>query len=128
MLILLRPYSGPRPFLCFFIVFSFCKGYKSCTAYQKLFTSLSCLFSHRHKLGLKRQTKIHAKMQDIYNKETKTTAASLLRPMLPSVGGFAISSDSYFFLSVLSCQDTSENRPLLDSESVLIIQGNVFTS
>ena len=34
----------------------------------------SFLFSHRHRLGLKRQMK---KMQDICNKETKTTAASL---------------------------------------------------
>ena len=38
----------------------------------------SFLFSHRHKLGLKRQMKKKlAKMQDICNKETKTTAASL---------------------------------------------------
>ena len=37
----------------------------------------SFLFSHRHKLGLKRQMKKKAKMQDIYSKETKTTAASL---------------------------------------------------
>ena len=37
----------------------------------------SFLFSHRHRLGLKRQMKKNAKMQDICNKETKTTAASL---------------------------------------------------
>ena len=37
----------------------------------------SFLFSHRHGLGLKRQMKKNAKMQDICNKETKTTAASL---------------------------------------------------
>ena len=36
------------------------------------------LFSHRHRLGLKRQMKKNAKMQDICNKETKTTAASFL--------------------------------------------------
>ena len=36
----------------------------------------SFLFSHRNKLGLKRHKK-NAKMQDICNKETKTTAASL---------------------------------------------------
>ena len=35
------------------------------------------LFSHRNKLGLKRHMKKNAKMQDIYNKETKTTVASL---------------------------------------------------
>ena len=38
----------------------------------------SFLFSHRHRLGLKRQMKKNAKMQDICNKETKMTAASLL--------------------------------------------------
>ena len=38
----------------------------------------SFLFSHRHRLGLKRQMKKNAKMQDMCNKETKTTAASLL--------------------------------------------------
>ena len=38
----------------------------------------SFLFSHRHRLGLKRQMKKNAKMQDICNKETKTTAASLI--------------------------------------------------
>ena len=37
----------------------------------------SFLFSHRHRLGLKRQMKKNANMQDICNKETKTTAASL---------------------------------------------------
>ena len=37
----------------------------------------SFLFSHRHRLGLKRQMKKNAKMQDICNKETKTTVASL---------------------------------------------------
>ena len=45
-----------------------------------MFTSLPCLkflFSHRHRFGLKRQMKKNAKMQDICNKETKTTAASL---------------------------------------------------
>ena len=39
----------------------------------------SFLFSHRHRLGLKRQMKKNAKMQDICNKETKTTAASLIQ-------------------------------------------------
>ena len=39
----------------------------------------SFLFSHRHRLGLKRQMKKNAKMQDICNKETKTTATSLKR-------------------------------------------------
>ena len=39
--------------------------------------SQSFLFSHRNKLGLKRHMKKNAKMQDICNKETKTTAASL---------------------------------------------------
>ena len=38
----------------------------------------SFLFSHRNKLGLKRHMKKNAKMQDICNKETKTTAASLV--------------------------------------------------
>ena len=38
----------------------------------------SFLFSHRNKLGLKRHMKKNAKMQDICNKETKTTAASLI--------------------------------------------------
>ena len=45
------------------------------------FTPLSekILFSHRHKLGLKRQMKKKMqKMQDICNKVTKTTAASLI--------------------------------------------------
>ena len=44
-----------------------------------MFTSLPCLFlfSHRNKLGLKRHMKKNAKMQDICNKETKMTAASL---------------------------------------------------
>ena len=37
----------------------------------------SFLFSYRNKLGLKRHMKKNAKMQDICNKETKTTAASL---------------------------------------------------
>ena len=38
----------------------------------------SFLFSQGHKLGLKRKMKKKiAKMQDICNKETKTTAASL---------------------------------------------------
>ena len=37
----------------------------------------SFLFSHRNKLGLKRNMKKMQKMQDICNKETKTTAASL---------------------------------------------------
>ena len=38
----------------------------------------SFLFSHRNKLGLKRHMKKNAKMQDICNKETRTTAASLV--------------------------------------------------
>ena len=38
----------------------------------------SFLFSHRNKLGLKRHMNKYAKMQDICNKETKTTAASLV--------------------------------------------------
>ena len=36
----------------------------------------SFLFSHRHKLGLKRKIKKH--MHDVCNKETKTTEASLI--------------------------------------------------
>ena len=43
----------------------------------------SFLFSHRNKLGLKRHMKKNAKMQDICDKETKTTAASLVDPVLP---------------------------------------------
>ena len=56
----------------------------------------SFLFSHRHRLGLKRQMKKNAKMQDICNKETKTTVASL---ELQVRGGFEDNSKIMFPIS-----------------------------
>ena len=60
---------APDPFFASLFSFSFCKGYKSCTTYQKFFTSLPYLKRKGRfcsatdtKLGLKRQMKKKCKI------------------------------------------------------------------
>ena len=107
-----------------------------------MFTSLPCLkrnlFSHRNKLGLKRHMKKNAKMQDICNKETKTTAASLY-----NFGQFSFSSVILCFSLVTITRQTSHDSGILRQDygiirdlpiglcgpyiaAVLIIQGNLL--
>ena len=61
----------------------------------------SFLFSQRNKLGLKRHKK-NAKMQDICNKETKTTAASLGSEHYICSCMFTIKSDTAFIVICFS--------------------------
>ena len=81
-------YSLAQTLLCFFIFLHIISKIVHFTPLSEKF-----LFSHRHKLGFKRQMKKNAKMQDICNKQTKTTAASLVHVQRPRHG---VGEETYF--------------------------------
>ena len=74
---------SPDPFFAFLFSFFFVRDTN--LAHPIKIVHYTPLFSHRHRLGLKRQMKKNAKMQDICNKETKTTAASLVSDYSQSI-------------------------------------------
>ena len=74
---ILRYSLSPDPFFAFLFSFLFVRDTNLAHLIKKLFTSLPFFVQPQTQTWIKAADEKNAKMQDICNKETKTTAASL---------------------------------------------------